>query len=396
MKVTAVIRSNKADSEGLCPIYIRTTHKGRQKFASVCKKVPEYLWDKKAARVRSEHPEADKINREIEAKIGTIASESGDGPAIDAIKSERALRSTFNSFKRYGETRVERLKQRGSFKYARTVESCMNCFMRFAGADVLFSDITTTKAKDYLHYLDREGYAKKTKELRFTVLKSLINSAIEDNILSPADNPFFRMKKVRFTGNGKEHRALSIKDVQRIMEVDRSRITPERSAFIDSFVFSFYCGGVRASDLYTLRWENIEGDRLSYVMGKNRKRVDIKMPAIAVMIIEKYREYDGQYIFDPIAKHFNHYEPEGEEFDRGLNRAIVRANYYFSTLAKKMKLPHFTTHVARHSFASHLKEKNVGLYEIQAFLNHSSATTTERYLKKLDKKSLDATLDRVF
>ena len=54
----------------------------------------------------------------------------------------------------------------------------------------------------------------------------------------------------------------------------------------DCFLVSFWCRGMRISDVLALRWENIEESHVSYVMSKNGKlvRVPLHNEARAVSI----------------------------------------------------------------------------------------------------------------
>lgn len=68
-------------------------------------------------------------------------------------------------------------------------------------------------------------------------------------------------------------------------------------------------------------------------------------------------------------------------------------NYHLEKIAKKMNIPTFTTHTARHTFAQVLVNSNTNLFYIQQFLGHSSLRVTQNYVRSLDNKQLDEVSD---
>jgi site-specific recombinase XerD len=64
-------------------------------------------------------------------------------------------------------------------------------------------------------------------------------------------------------------------------------------------------------------------------------------------------------------------------------------NYHLEKIAKKMNIPTFTTHTARHTFAQVLVNSNTNLFYIQQFLGHSSLRVTQNYVRSLDNDKLD-------
>jgi len=55
------------------------------------------------------------------------------------------------------------------------------------------------------------------------------------------------------------------------------------------WLFSFYFGGMRASDVMRLRWDDFRDSRIYYTMGKNSKSVSLKIPEKAQKILSLYR-----------------------------------------------------------------------------------------------------------
>ena len=76
------------------------------------------------------------------------------------------------------------------------------------------------------------------------------------------------------------------------------------------FLFSFYCAGIRASDLLQLKWESIVNGRLIYQMHKTGKVHSLKLVEKALKILEYYGpdepdEYFGQSVHLIRSKMYN-------------------------------------------------------------------------------------------
>lgn len=55
-----------------------------------------------------------------------------------------------------------------------------------------------------------------------------------------------------------------------------------------------------------------------------------------------------------------------------------------------------TFHIARHTFAFHLKKKTDSIHVIKDSLGHSRSSTTEQYLQALDDEYLDIEMDKLY
>lgn len=56
-------------------------------------------------------------------------------------------------------------------------------------------------------------------------------------------------------------------------------------------------------------------------------------------------------------------------------------------ISEQLGIPHVSTNVARHSFATMLKNKGVNIAYISEALGHSDIKTTEIYLSSFDHES---------
>jgi integrase len=53
-------------------------------------------------------------------------------------------------------------------------------------------------------------------------------------------------------------------------------------------------------------------------------------------------------------------------------------------------------HIARHTFAFHMKKKSDNIHVIKEALGHSKSSTTEQYLQSLDDEFIDREIDKLY
>ncbi len=100
---------------------------------------------------------------------------------------------------------------------------------------------------------------------------------------------------------------------------------------------------------------------------KNKTLLDIPLLAKAKSLIEKYDQSDARilsnFVLPPVSNSY---------FNKVIKRITRSCNIPFT----------MTHHVARHTYATTiLMENDVGIYEVQKWLGHSSINSTKIYAK---------------
>jgi integrase len=124
--------------------------------------------------------------------------------------------------------------------------------------------------------------------------------------------------------------------------------------------------GLRCGDIFDLRWEEVdlEQRRISIIMGKTRRRLDVPLNDTALDILRgKQAVQHGPCVF---------YNPAtGDRFfdlKAGLKAALRRSG-----------LKGITWHTFRHTFASRLTRSGADLVTVKELLGHATISTTMRY-----------------
>ena len=100
-------------------------------------------------------------------------------------------------------------------------------------------------------------------------------------------------------------------------------------------------------------------------------------------IIDKYARKSSPYLF-PILTSSNH-----EQAMREYERQRSKYNRLLGQLAKRAQLPHLTSYVARHSWASIAYNHDVALPIISKAMGHTSTQTTLTYIREINDQRME-------
>ena len=151
----------------------------------------------------------------------------------------------------------------------------------------------------------------------------------------------------------------------------------------DMFLFLFLCRGMSFIDAAYLKKEDIRGGILTYRRQKTGQALHIKIIEPIKELVDRYSDKESPYLLPVITR------PE-DDVRRQYERALRRVNNALKTIAKKVRLDvPLTTYIARHSWASIAKSKNVPVNVISDALGHDSIATTQIYLATIDASTID-------
>ena len=274
---------------------------------------------------------------------------------------------------------IAQLQQMGKQRTSETYRCTLKSFMQFReDKDVLLEDIDSDLMLMYEAYLRNRGLTKNSTSFYMRILRAVYNRAVEKD-LTINRNPF----KHVYTGIDKTiKRAIPLKAIKQIKSLDLS-LQPSLDFARDMFLFSFYTRGMSFIDIAYLKKKDLSNGMLSYRRRKTGQQLFIRWERCMQEIVAKYDNPLSEYLL-PIIKPMN-----GDERTQYQN-----AMYLINRKLKKIgmmasvQLP-LTTYVARHSWASVAKNKNVPISVISEGMGHDSEMTTQIYLASLDTAVVD-------
>lgn len=301
------------------------------------------------------------------------------GYSTDDVVSEFKRVGKENMFFVFMENVIARLRQLGYTATAKNYLAALGSFKRFwIHEDIPIGQIDHIIMEDYQAYLNAVGLTPNSTSFYMRILRAVYNRAVEQE-LTIDQKPF----RTVFTGIEKTRkRAISIKDIKRIKELDLSH-RPELEFARDVFLFLFLCRVMSFIDAAFLRKSDIQNGVLSYRRHKTGQMLHVKIIKQIDELIKRYSIEDKPHLLPIITI-------PGKNERRQYETALRRVNRSLKIIAEMIKLPVIlTTYVSRHTWATIAKSKNVPVSVISDALGHNSVSTTQIYLASIDSSIID-------
>lgn len=129
---------------------------------------------------------------------------------------------------------------------------------------------------------------------------------------------------------------------------------------------------LRISDLLSIRFDNIQGDRVELIEGKTGKRATIKLNTKAIEIVERRRRENPEHVF-LFQSHRNRWSLKKEP--RPLSRRYI--SRAISMIGEEVGIA-LGTHSMRKTRGYHLYKNTNDLARVMKMLRHSSEAVTLR------------------
>lgn len=275
---------------------------------------------------------------------------------------------------------IAKLKSIGKIRLSETYTATLQSFRRFRNnQDVKFSEITTDLMVAYESFLQNNNLCPNSTSFYMRNLRAVYNRAV-DLKLTTQRYPFRNV----YTGIDKTlKRAILLPELKQIKQMS-VLLNPTCEFARDMFLFSFYTRGMAFVDMAFLKKENLSNGTLSYRRQKTGQLLFIKWEKCMQEIVDKYDTRNSKFllpIINPTSK-INHRQ-------QYIN-AAHKINQYLKIIGQELQLPFpLTMYVARHSWASIARSKNIPIPVISEGMGHGSESTTRIYLASLDTKIID-------
>lgn len=226
-------------------------------------------WDGDKERVRKTTKlDYQSYNDTIDMTLASIIAEGKSLDNYDGVNSKASFLHYFNQVVHGTELK----KKHGTRIKYQTVYKKLEGFLSEQGKhDLLFSELNSTILAEFQLYMRESGLENNTAVHYLKIVKLIFNkSQKEESVLSGYD-PFVKYKFEKKERKIKE--TLTSEDIFKLIDaqIGKDRLIRVR----DLFLFQFFTGGMRVSDLVTLRFNNLVNGRVSYRMYKTRQELDV-------------------------------------------------------------------------------------------------------------------------
>jgi integrase len=393
MKINITLRRGN-DYDSMAGVQLSFVYR-KMRYRKIIMSIEPVYWDDLRGQVKKIYPNGHMVNLAIEKKKQAVMDYvlrcelEGVVPALKEF-----LDNDFKVVsKSSGETLLgimdiycTSLYQQGKYaSYYKAASSLNKISDYMKGKDISMEKLDKTWMDGY-HQHCRDNLKNKNSTISkdYKVMNAAINRMVKDRVLSYNPLQGYRIKVDKVHKN-----KLSVEEIKMMKDAE---LKGWRALSRDVFLFSYYCRGMRVSDVLSLRWDNIRGDQLTYKMNKSDQYIVMKLIPAAMDIIGRY-EGQSSFVF-PIMEEIEH----GAKMFMVKKKKTALLNNALKDLASDLGIDKkISMHIARHSFAALADRKGVAVTAIQQLLGHSSLQVTKHYLSDLrNSDELDEKMKDIF
>lgn len=314
------------NKSGNYTIFLSINHQGERKRIKTSISIPIKFWDSTKERVKKTCTTARQDNEELQRlmdKARTIERELNSQDRLTMLRfldrfQDREQTYMLLSYSQHIRETLELGKQWGTYKkYGDSINKLTDYVQSLGVKDMDFRDITPAFISGFTAYLQTltnrrnpdttlspNSIAKHLKTLR-----AILNKAADDGLIQPYEIPrkLISVKEIPPTITG-----LQDEELNKLINLPIKEHTDRWDAR-NLFLFAMYEGGIRIGDIIQLRWRNIVGDRLIYVMTKNGKQVNVILVQEAKKILMRYKRPGRRPIASVLAQDERNKIPEDPE-----------------------------------------------------------------------------------
>ena len=401
-----VLKTEKTNSDGNHPLYLRVIANRKTKYFSLgskfaCKKEQ---WNDEEQMFRKNFENYKHANRTLSEKknkadkILYALDIKDDGFTIYDFEVEFSKKSNSLGILEYFDFIVEELRKQGNVGNKRVYKDTRNSICNFLSltkrmktADFPFENLDVSFLSDYESFLrnkhkmyKEEGKCEDaTIYIRMRTLRALNNTAIKRKGIKSYP---FKEYSISHLKTKTKKRALKEFDLKKLFKLKYDA----NNCLFDSlnyFKFMFMSRGMNYTDLANLKKTDIFNSEFIYIRAKTHKEYKISLTKEILKIIDFYiKKYpDSIYVFPILNETHDTIEKKYYRVQRKLKDLNKDLKTMIKTINPEINL---TSYVARHSFATILKRNGVSIEVIKELLGHADYNTTEIYLESFDNEVL--------
>lgn len=275
--------------------------------------------------------------------------------------------------------------QQNKLRLAETYQSALNSFCLYINkVEILMEDIDSKMIEGYESYLKQKKLTLNTISFYMRILRAIYNRAVKSGVIAdkkPFDHVFTTMTKTA-------KRAIPIQVIQKIAQ---AHITNKNEALArDLFLFSFYTRGMSFVDIAYLKKTDLNNTYLIYKRKKTGQELKIAWRKEMQELVDRNSSKDGVHLLGILDEN----SEKSLRFQYHYTQCII--NTALKRLGKQLNLEtNLTMYVARHSWATIARQKNIPLSVICDGMGHNSEKTTQIYLQSVDAEAIDRCNDKL-
>jgi integrase len=227
-------------------------------------------------------------------------------------------------------------------------------------------EITPLLVEKYKRERLGKGLKKSSVNRELGLLKSMLNTAVKWQLLdrnNARDGKFYKLDEPL------SDRTLSYEEEAKVLAACDHPELKLRAPHLKSIIVVATNTGLRRSEIFRLRWEDIDFENSVLTVRKSKTRAgqgrQVSLnTALAEMLLLLKQDAEGEWVFPS---------------PKDSRKPIGDVKHSFARAVEDGGIPKITFHQLRHTFCTRLEEAGVPLSVIQELAGHASITMTRRY-----------------
>lgn len=385
--VSVLLDTRTVNKEGTYPVKIKVYFQGKPKYypTGICMSTKEELEEVLESKSKKNIEIQDIIGKELSRILKNVDILVERGTFSFSNLNNMLGKNIGGSLNKMISAKIKELENEEKFGTSAFYKGTLSLLKRYMKHDVPIKEVTV----EWLNGLEKfilKTANQTTVAMNMRNIRAIMNIAKQVGVIRESDYPFGRGKYQIKEGSGKK-KALNKKQLKAIAEYSDGSMTTE--FYRDLWLFIYFCNGLNVADLISLKFSDIQNDEISFIRKKTKDRTrDVKRIYAAITpemysIINKWGNdpKNSVYIFPFLKPSDSAWEHEKKK--KNLTKLI---NKRMKMIGEKLNLGKITTYVARHTYATVLRNEGVPISIISPMLGHSSVTTTEIYLADLESE----------
>ena len=385
--VSVLLDTRTVNKEGTYPVKIKVYFQGKPKYypTGICMSTKEELEEVLESKSKKNIEIQDIIGKELSRILKNVDILVERGTFSFSNLNNMLGKNIGGSLNEMISAKIKELENEEKFGTSAFYKGTLSLLKRYMKHDVPIKEVTV----EWLNGLEKfilKTANQTTVAMNMRNIRATMNIAKQVGVIRESDYPFGRGKYQIKEGSGKK-KALNKKQLKAIAEYSDGSMTTE--FYRDLWLFIYFCNGLNVADLISLKFSDIQNGEISFIRKKTKDRTrDVKRIYAAITpemysIINKWGNDPKKsvYIFPFLKPGDSAWEHEKKK--KNLTKLI---NKRMKMIGEKLNLGKITTYVARHTYATVLRNEGVPISIISPMLGHSSVTTTEIYLADLESE----------
>lgn len=385
--VSVLLDTRTINKEGTYPVKIKVYFQGKPKYypTGICMSTKEELEEILESKSKKNIEIQDIIGKELGRILKNVDILVERGTFSFSNLNNMLGKNIGGSLNEMISAKIKELENEEKFGSSAFYKGTLSLLKRYMKHDVPIKEVTV----EWLNGLEKlilKTANQTTVAMNMRNIRAIMNIAKQLGVIRESDYPFGRGKYQIKEGSGKK-KALNKKQLKAIAEYSDGSMTTE--FYRDLWLFIYFCNGLNVADLISLKFSDIQNGEISFIRKKTKDRTrDVKRIYAAITpemysIINKWGNDPKKsvYIFPFLKPGDSAWEHEKKK--KNLTKLI---NKRMKMIGEKLNLGKITTYVARHTYATVLRNEGVPISIISPMLGHSSVTTTEIYLADLESE----------